>query len=121
MNCSALYVPLPQHKLGDRWSGILAVGPWLINDAAPAANLSRVKCQFKKDNETFTFDSEAGADALLTITDPATWEATFPELNNFLPSIGIWKFDIEFYETGFTSPLTLAYGEVEVIQDITPN
>lgn len=115
-------IELPDHKLGDRWGIIQLIGPVLVNDVTPSATLARVRMQFRKGPLVFTLDSldeGSGRDAVITITDAVNWEATVPEVLDFLPESGDWSWDTEFYETGKSRPLTLYKGVLIVRNDIT--
>lgn len=117
-------VTLAEHTLGDRWIGIQSIGPVTINDATPSNALTRVRMQFRKQlsgGTVFSLDSDAGEspDAPIVIDNATTWIASVPEVESFLTSTGTWDFDIEFYETGKTSPLTLVVGTIDVRKDVT--
>jgi len=66
-------------------------------------------------------DSDAGAtrDAPIVISDAETWEANIPEVATFLSLAGVWMWDMEFYEAGKSSPLTLYRGKLNVVNDVT--
>lgn len=110
----------PDHKRGDKWPGIASVGPVLINDAQPALALARVRMQFALGARRYVIDSEAGddVDATFVIDDADTWEASVAEIQDFLPAAGDWSWDMEFYETGKSSPLTLYKGTLTVLADV---
>jgi len=109
------------HKLGDRWPGIASIGPILINGATPANALTRIKMQFKKEAIVFKLDSDSSAapQAPIVISDSAAWSANVPEIETFVNSSGKWQWDMEFYESGKTQPLTLYKGTLTVVKDIT--
>lgn len=118
----AVYVDLPAHKLGDVWEAVPAIGPVTIDGIAPAGALTRIRWQFRKGVRVFTLDSLAEGtdrDAPITITDPDTWEATVPEVGDFLPESGKWSWDIHFYEAGKPGPQTLYRGVQSVTGDVT--
>ncbi len=116
-------IQLATHRLGDKWVGISAIGPVTIGDDAlqPDNALTRVRMHFKKGSDTFRLDSDAGEnpDAPIVITDAATWEANVPEVMDFVTKSGKWKWDMEFYQTGESSPLTFYHGTLEVTSDVT--
>lgn len=118
---SAQKVTLTAYTRGDRWIGIQSIGPVTINDATPSNSLTRVRMQFRQDALVFSLDSDAGQspDAPIVIDNATTWIASVPEVESFLTSTGTWNFDIEFYETGKTSPLTLVSGTIQVCEDVT--
>lgn len=112
---------IPPHIRGDRWLGIHSIGPVLINGTAPENILTRIRMHFVCGNQTFRLDSDSGTspDAPIVIDDAATWEAHVDEIENFLPSAGVWSWDMEFYEDGKTNPLTLYQGQITVKDDKT--
>ena len=116
-------IDLPNHKRGDRWPGIASIGPVLINGVQPAAALTRVRMHFLKSGggDKFTLDSDAGQSpsAPIVIGNATTWAVSIPAVENFLAVSGKWSWDMEFYQTGNTSPLTLYKGDLTVGQDIT--
>lgn len=115
-------IDLPDHKRGDRWGGISSIGPVLINDATPAGELTRVRMHFvKTGGGIFRLDSDASTtpDAPIVISDAATWAVNIHEVQDFIPTNGKWKWDMEFYETGKTSPWTLYKGVIVVADDVT--
>lgn len=113
-------VYFPDYKLGDLWRGA-TFGPVDEEEPTPSLALARVRMHFVKGATTFRLDSDSGQspDALITIEDPVNWKATIPELDTFLPSTGDWKFDVEFYETGKSKPITLYKGTLKVNDDVT--
>jgi hypothetical protein len=117
----AVEISLPDHKLGDRWDIVTAIGPVLVNAAQPDNILTRVRMQFRKGKLTFRLDSDAtrGPDALIVIDDEDTWEASIPTVENFLPEDGDWTWDMEFYEATHTSPRTFYYGTITVLPQIS--
>jgi hypothetical protein len=118
----AVEIPLNDHRRGDKWPGIPSIGPVLINGAQPDDPLARVRMQFRHTTGArFRLDSDASADrdAPIVIDDAAAWEASVPEVASFLPRAGSWSWDMEFYETGDTAPLTLYKGTLVVHPDIT--
>jgi hypothetical protein len=114
-------IPIPNHKRGDRWPGIAAIGPVIINGGQPAATLARVRMHLKNAGNTFRIDSDSSTspDAAVVIDNATTWAAHIPEVANFLPVNGKWEWDMEFYETGKSTPLTLYKGTLTVANDIT--
>lgn len=112
-------VILPDHKLGDRWPE-LVIGPVLINGAAPAVSLTRVRMHFVQGTTRYRLDSNASLrDAPITITNASTWIATIPAIESgFLSKAGAWTFDAEFYGTG-QGPVTLIKGSLFVNADDT--
>lgn len=113
-------IPLPDHKRGDLWPGIAAIGPVLINDAAPALALARVRMRFTLRDESYVLDSDAttAPDAPITLADAASWEVIVPEVMEFLPTAGRWAWDMEFYQAGKSAPLTLYQGTLTVHPDV---
>ena len=110
---------LSRHTRGDRWVGVPLIGPVLINNATPSATLARVRMQFESaTGDTYTLDSEAGADGSISIDNATTGEASIPETDDFLATAGQWAWDMEFYQTGHTSPLTLYRGVLTVRDDV---
>jgi len=115
MSDYSLEISLADHKRGDKWSGIGTIGPITINGSQPASTLARIRMCFKYRHNIYSLDSEDGE---ITITDSSTWEASVPEVQDFLSVAGDWEWDMEFYETGDTSPLTLFKGVITVHEDI---
>jgi hypothetical protein len=115
-------IKLPAHKRGDKWAGIPTIGPVLINNEQPAANLARIRMHFRhKSGTTFRLDSDGGQapDAPVVINNASTWAAQIPPVAEFLAKPGSWSWDMEFYATGDTSPLTLYKGTLVVEDDVT--
>ncbi len=115
-------IDLEDAKRGDKWVGIPVIGPILINGSMPTAALARIRMWFTHpDGAVFKLDSDTdqAPDAPITITDEDTWEAVVPEVQSFLPISGDWTWDMEFYATGDTDPLTLYKGVITVNSDIT--
>lgn len=110
---------MPKHVRGDRWPG-LTLGPILVDGAAPATTLARVRMHFKKGTSVYKLDTDAtDRDTAITITNATTWVATVPEIESgFLTTSGTWTFDIEFYGTGQGSS-TLVTGDIRVLEDVT--
>lgn len=108
-------VTLSDYKVGDRWIGISTIGPVTVNDATPDNALTRVVMNFRLGALTYTLDSD---DSEITIDNAATWEASIPARDSFLTRAGKWEFDIEFYQTGYTSPWTLYKGTLKVHDDV---
>lgn len=109
-------ISLSDHKKGDKWIGITSIGPVTINGSQPANALTRIRMSFKKGCDFFFLDSD---NSEITISNATTWEANIPEIQNFLPLAGDWGWDMEFYQTGETSPLTLYKGVITVYDDIS--
>jgi hypothetical protein len=115
-------VNLPDHKLGDRWVGIAQIGPVTINGATPTAPLTRIRMQFRQGSLLYTLDSDSeasDADAEIDLDNAATWQASIPEVDEFLSASGLWSYDIEFYDDDHESPLTLYQGTINVHPHIT--
>lgn len=114
-------IDLPDHKRGDKWPGIPAIGPVIINGSQPAQQLVRVRMQFRKGSAVYTLDSDHSTtpDAPVTITNATTWAASIPAVQAFLPTAGLWTWDMEFYQAGDTAPLTLYRGTITVHNDTT--
>ena len=114
-------IDFPDHKLGDKWLGISAIGPVLINSATPSDALVRVRLHFRRHSLIFRCDSTAASDvdAPIVISNPATWLANVPEIPDFLSAAGLWHWDMEFWGNGWTGPLTLYKGVITVHQDVT--
>ena len=109
-------VSLNDYKLGDRWVGIATIGPITINESQPSNSLTRIRLQFTNGSDTFTLDS-VGSNGIV-ISNATTWEATIAARDVFLASSGEWNWDMEFYQSGQTSPLTLYKGTITVYQDV---
>lgn len=110
---------LPDHKLGDRWYG-LVIGPITFEGAAPVGALTRVRMHFKFGSLVYKLDTDATArDAPIEISNPITWIATIPAIETgFLNAAGLWSWDAEFYRaTG--GPVTLLKGTIRVNGDVT--
>jgi hypothetical protein len=115
-------IQLPAHKRGDRWPGIAAIGPVLINGVQPTNGLTRVRMHFKNAAGTIyrlDTDSTTTPDAPIIIDNATTWAASIPEVEDFISANGKWQWDMEFYEAGKTAPLTLYKGSLTVGNDIT--
>ena len=114
-------IALFDHKRGDLWEGIPTIGPVLINSAQPVDELTRVRMHFTKRKSTFKLDSDSTEepDAPITISNAVTWEATIPEVQEFIPCAGDWSWDMEFYSGSNTAPQTFYSGTITVIDDIT--
>ena len=109
-----ILIDLPKHELGDRWAHTISIGPVVIDDAQPVNALTRVRMRFYKGASEFIIDSDPGGDASITIDNATTWEASIGEIETFLSAVGIWEWDMKFYENGKTNPLTLYHGHIEV-------
>lgn len=111
----------PDHVHGDRWDGFSINSVTYDDGSSPQKALARVRMHFKLEEEVYKLDSQESEapDAPIEIIDPATWQIKVAPINNFLPAVGYWKYDIEFYETDSDAPRTLMQGEIRIIQDIT--
>jgi hypothetical protein len=115
-------IDLPAHKRGDKWPGITAIGPVLINGVQPAVALDRVRMHLvHADGTRYKLDSLETQDrsAPIVISNAATWAANIPAIPNFLSKAGEWSWDMEFYSTGDSAPLTLYKGKLTVLNDVT--
>jgi hypothetical protein len=110
-------IVLKDCKVGDRWIGITTIGPITINSQTPGNALTRVVMTFRLGAERFTLDS-SGTSPGITISNAATWLVTIPARDSFLSLAGKWSWDLEFYQTGQTSPLTLYEGTLTVHDDV---
>lgn len=117
-------IDLPKHRIGDRWPAggdentVYKIGPITFNGIVPLNNLSRVEMRFGLDAETYVIDSDAGQDHQCTITDAATWEVEIPVTQSFLSTCGFWRWDMAFYDSVNTAPITLFYGLQEVTSQV---
>ena len=112
-------IALPEHKRGDRWPGIPIIGPVLVNALTPAGALERVRMTLRHPSGAlYQIDSNAGADAPVTLTDAAAWQAAIPVVQDFVALAGKWSWDMEFWEAGNTSPQTFYQGVLTVYDDI---
>ena len=120
----AVVIDLPDHVRGDRWVGIGAIGPVLINGVTPANALTRIVMRFMRRGDgleaaqLYVIDSQAGANALVVISNAATWQGSIAPVQNFLPLAGEWAWDMAFYDAGNASPLTLYTGVLTVQSDV---
>ena len=115
-------INIPPHKRGDRWPGIAAIGPILINGVQPTNALTRVRMHFKNAaGTTYRLDTDSNTtpDAPINIDNATTWTASIPEVEDFISANGKWSWDMEFYEAGKTKPLTLYKGTLTVANDTT--
>jgi len=113
---------LPEYKRGDRWNGISSIGPVVVNSQTPSSPLTRIRMHFIHNlGEVFRLDSDTGVspDAIINIDDSVNWQASIPEVNEFLSISGDWKWDMEFYESGKSGPLTFYQGVIHVYDDVT--
>ena len=114
-------IALPDAVRGDVYppspdgSGMIIIGPILIDGSQPATTLARVEMRFKKGTRSLVLDSETGE---ITITNATTWEAEISSQSSFLPIAGEWDWDMAFYPTGETAPLTLYEGVLTVASDV---
>lgn len=113
-------IDLPIHKVKDKWIGIGTIGPILVAGVTPSATLSRVRMTLKKRTNVFILDSESGddVDAPITIVNGTTWEASIPEVQDFVLLDGDWNWDMEFYAGSDTSPQTFYEGILTVTPDV---
>ena len=115
-------ISLDSHVRGDRWPGIPTIGPVTINGVQPSSALTRIRAQFRSPRRgVFTLDSDdvGDRDAPIIIGNATTWEASVPEVVDFLPEVGDWSWDMEFYQAGFDGPRTFYHGILTVTPDIT--
>lgn len=115
-------IDLHDHKRGDKWIGIGNIGPVLINNEQPLLSLSRIRMHLRsRKGSLFTIDSntDLSPDATGVIDNATTWEAHIPEVENFVQEDGNWDWDMEFYESGKATPLTLYKGVLTVYDDIS--
>mgnify|MGYP001575974590 CR=1 FL=1 len=114
-------IDLNDHKRGDFWSGISQIGPVLIDGEQPDDELNRLRMHFVKGSSTYKLDSDStqSPDAPITINDSVTWDATISKVQDFLPTCGNWKWDMEFYSGTNTSPQTFYSGVLTVVDDVT--
>jgi len=110
-------ISLADYKVGDRWIGIATIGPVTVNSATPGNSLTRVKMNFRLGASTYTLDSSGDSPGIV-ISNAATWVATIAARESFLTTPGKWLWDLEFYQTGYTSPWTLYKGELTVHDDV---
>ena len=110
-------VTLSDVKVGDRWIGISTIGPVTVNGSTPGNALTRVVMTFRLGATTYTLDS-SGDSPGITISDASTWEVTIPARDSFVPRAGKWIWDMEFYQTGYSSPWTLYAGTLTVHDDV---
>lgn len=117
----AVYIDLPEHKRGDRWPGILSIGPVTIDGQTPAEALARMRMHLVMGAATFRLDSDPASerDAEILIVDAAAWRAAIPPVSQFVPAPGKWAWDMEFYAAGQAAPLTLYRGTLLVLDDVT--
>jgi hypothetical protein len=115
-------VTLPNHKRGDRWVG-LTFGPILFDGNPPGNTLARIRMHFRQDKLVYRLDTDGTSiparNHPITIDNAATWTATIaPVESGFLPSDGLWEFDVEFWATG-EGPQTLISGSIFITPDVT--
>jgi hypothetical protein len=108
-------ISLADYKVGDRWIGITTIGPVTVNSETPGNTLTRVVMTFRLGTTTYTLDS---SDSEITISDASAWTASIAARDTFLPRAGDWEWDMEFYQTGYTSPWTLYKGTITVHDDV---
>jgi hypothetical protein len=117
-------ISLDPHTEGDKWPGILKIGPVLVNGEAPAEKLARVRMHFRDadGNLAYRLDSEEEqGDGPILIEDEDTWEAAIPEVAVFPLKAGDHSWDMEFYEGEDETPLTFYNGTLTVLPDVTKN
>jgi hypothetical protein len=121
MSAPPVFIQLQPAVHGDKWQGIAAIGPILINDSQPAFPLSRIRMQFRQAGKLgMTLDSEPGAGVYpIEISDDTTWLAHIPEVQPLPLGIGRWEWDMEFWAGDDAAPLTLYYGTLRVTNDQT--
>ena len=117
---------LPDYKRGDKWLGAEFASPLVClggdsSPALPSGTLDRVRAHFVLDGATYKLDSNPNVtrDGAIVIDDVGTWEITMSESSAFLPTAGIWIYDVEYYTIGATAPLTLYQGSITVHADVT--
>jgi len=109
-------ISLTDHQVGDRWIGVATVGPVTVNGQTPANALTRVRMTFQLGQITYTLDSVG--DQGITIDDADSWEASIPARDDFLPRAGKWKWEMEFWQSGYESPWTLYNGVLTVHDEL---
>ena len=112
-------IELQPAKHGDKWQGIVSIGPVLFNGQQPTFPLSRLRLQFWKDGELgMTLDSNvAGRDGPVVISNATTWLAHIPALQPLPLTVGNWEWTAEFYEGNDTAPQTYYDGVLTVTND----
>ena len=111
-------INLPDHKLGDQWVGITSIAP--VVAGLTQGTLSRVKMWLTKGVEVYKLDTLSGdRDAAIVIDNITTWACHIPQVTSFLPSSGIWNWDMQFTHSGTITPVTLYKGSLVVHDDIT--
>ena len=105
---------------GDRWQGIAAIGPVLIDGGTPASPLARVRMQFRRGGKLgVTLDSQSG-DFQIIISNPETWLASIPPNGRSLPlETGSWQWDAEFWQGDDLAPVTLYKGTMVIGPKVT--
>lgn len=115
-------VTLADHTRGDKWREITAIGPMIVNGVQPDQPLARVRMQFvsRENQKRYIIDSDPSQfrNAPAVIVNATTWEADIPEIQDFLPTYGIWDWDMEFYAGTDTSPRTFYKGFFTVLRDV---
>ena len=106
---------------GDRWQGIAAIGPVIIDGSQPASPLSRIRLQFRRGGRLgVSLDSESGGDFPIVISNATTWAAHVSPNGRTLPlEAGSWQWDAEFWAEGDTAPVTLYRGTITIGPKIT--
>jgi hypothetical protein len=119
MSTLPIQIDLSPTTAGDKWQGIAAIGPVLINGAQPAFPLSRVKMQFRRGGRLgATFDSEPGG-LPIAISNATTWLAHIPESQPLPLEAGVWQWDLEFWQGTDAAPLTFYRGTLTVMPETT--
>ncbi len=111
----AAEVELPHHTLGDPWLGFTSIGPITVDGLSPELGLGRIVMKFTLGDLSYVLDSDPSdvPDGPIIIIDPDAWLASVPGVQEFLPIIGNWIWDMKFYPYG-SSPLTIYKGTLTV-------
>lgn len=117
-------IQLPDHKLGDKWVGIISIGPVTHDGGVPDNELSLVRMTFKHISRplpTFLLstDADENPDAPITMVDSTLWSISIPEVQKFLRTSGDWLWDMQFLADGDGSPQTYFKGILTVHPDVT--
>ena len=106
---------------GDRWQGIAAIGPVIIDGSQPASPLSRIRLQFRRGGRLgVSLDSQPGGSFTIVISNAESWSANIPPNGGSLPlETGTWQWDAEFWGEGDAAPLTLYRGTVVIGPKVT--
>jgi hypothetical protein len=112
--------PLQPTVRGDKWQGIAAIGPVLINGLQPTFPLARIRAQFRRNGQLgMTLDSNGSGDYPIVISNADTWFAHVPEIQPLPLDAGTWQWDMEFWAVGDAAPVTYYAGTLSVTNDIT--